>query len=180
MLDNQLIAALRKTILDGAVLAGLPDRIAVKQSNQPTQQGAEIGPALYLSKISHNRYGWPACSEYFDADAGVMRRITGQVYQTSFQINALVKQEPSNIASLTASDVLDKVATLLTGPTGRGALRAAGIGVLRVTDVRNPYFKDDEGRFEASPSFDIVLTHKTETVSDIDAVTTTEINIGRV
>lgn len=180
MQDNKLIAALIATIRTGAVSVGLPDGIAVKQANQPTQQGAESGAAIYLTKVIGNRCGWPGHVEYFDAQAMKMRRRTTQVYQTTFQINALARQNPADVNSLTASDILDRVATLLNGPIGMALLRKTGIGVLRVTDVRNPYFKDDMGRFESSPSFDIVLTHKTETVSDIDAVAVTEINIGRV
>lgn len=180
MLDNQLIAALISTLRTGAASAGLPADLVVKQANQPTQQGAESRPTIYLSKVSHNRYGWPGSSEFFDREYLQMRRRTTQVYQTTFQLNALSKQDPKDLNSLTASDLLDRAAALLNGPIGMALLRKTGIGVLRVTDVRNPYFKDDMGRFESSPSFDIVLTHKTETVSDIDAVAVTEINIGRV
>ena len=180
MQDNELISALVTTIRTGAALVGLPVDIRVKQASQPTQQGAESNPAIYLTKISHNRYGWPGYTEFFDKDRLQMRRRTTQVYQTTFQVNALAIQDPQNENSLTASDLLDKAASLLNGPAGMSLMRKAGIGVLRVTDVRNPYFKDDSGRFEASPSFDIVLTHKTVTVSDIDSVAVTEINIGRV
>lgn len=180
MQDNQLIAALIATIRGNLVYAGLPADLLVKQANQPTQQGAESKPTIYLSKVLRNRYGWPGHTDYFDAQDMKQRRRTVQVYQTTFQVNALAKQDPANINSLTAGDLLDRVATILNGPIGMAGLRTSGIGVLRVTEVRNPYFKDDMGRFEASPSFDIVLTHKTETVADIDAVAVTEINIGRV
>lgn len=180
MLDNEIIAALIATVYAEATTAGLPATLVVKQANQPTQQGAPTAPAVFISKISHKRYGWGGVQNRFDATLSQQVQETNQYYETLYQFSALVTQDPADVTALTASDVLDAVAGIFNGDTGRAALRAAGMGVLRVTDVRNPYFIDDKGHFAASPSFDLVVTHRSVKVSAVDAVTTIEINLGHV
>jgi hypothetical protein len=91
-----------------------------------------------------------------------------------------VPQDSKDVTSLTESDILNIVSGIMQSDTLLAAFRAAGAGILRVTDVRNPYIVDDRDRFEAVPSFDIVLTHKRKTVSAIPAVVTYEANVSRV
>jgi hypothetical protein len=45
------------------------------------------------------------------------------------------------------------------------ALKASGLQILRITDIRQIYFVDDKGRHEAMPSFDFVITHKNVTIT---------------
>ena len=42
----------------------------------------------------------------------------------------------------------------------RDILNESGVGILRITDVRNPYFQDDRDNFEASPNFDITFVYE--------------------
>ena len=53
----------------------------------------------------------------------------------------------------------------------RAILNASGVGILRVTDIINPYFVDDRDNFEASPSFDFVLTYQNVRVSTSPQIT---------
>lgn len=88
-----------------------------------------------------------------------------QQYETTFQMSSLAVQDPSNANQRTAADLLNYAAYALQNQDFIAAIEEEGVGILRITDVRNPYFMDDRDRFEASPSFDFVLTHKQIIVS---------------
>lgn len=58
MLDNPLIALIISTLNAGMASIG-QSSIAVKQSFQPTQQGANSAPTIYLNKVADRQYGFP-------------------------------------------------------------------------------------------------------------------------
>jgi hypothetical protein len=168
---SQLLPAMQaRTELSGVSLA---------RSYQQTQQGATIGPYVYFFKIGDRRYGHPARRDEWDLDAEVFTHEENQVYESTYQFSAWVPQDPSLTASLTESDVLNVVSSIMQSDGLLLAFRAAGVGVLRVTDVRNPYIVDDRDLFEAVPSFDVVLTHARRLSSETPAVLTYEANIER-
>ena len=81
-----------------------------------------------------------------------------QRIETTWQIGALVKQSADTIG-ITASDLINTVQQILTSVGVVEVFSSAGIGMLRVTDIRNPYFADDNDQNEASPSFDFTIIH---------------------
>lgn len=109
-----------------------------------------------------------------------MRHTERQWYETTFQISGLAIQDPADVDSLTASDIVNIGISVMQSDATRAALRAKNIGILRVEDVRNPYFVDDKGRFEASPSFDFTLTHEQVIISESPIVQSFEANFKRV
>jgi len=163
MLDNQLIQLFRPLIQNGLISNGYPN-VTVKQNYQPTQQGVNTGPTVYFNKISDRRYGFLKREDVYNTNTNQMVHTESQWYETTFQISALVIQDPKNI-SYTASDLVNIVAMIMQSDATRIALLNGGAGIYRITDVRNPYFLDDQDRWEASPSFDFTLTH--EQVSSI-------------
>lgn len=178
--------------------------IPIKQAYQPTRQGVNTVPTIYLYKLFDERIGSPrrrsrwAGAELVTEDLdGIVtedgRPITTdggqfgemgyeemQQYATHFQLSALATQDPANVESLTASDILNYATAAIQGSAFMDALRAADVGVLRVGQIRNPYFVDDRDRFEASPSFDFILTHKQVIVATAPVVETIETQIIRV
>lgn len=156
--------------------AGIPD-VIVKQSFQPTQQGVNTKPTAYLHKIGDERYGFPEWSEVWDSNSETMIHGDSQQYQTTFQVSALAIQDPAVPSNFTASDILNRIAYILQSQTTVATFEAQGVGILRVRDIRNPYFTDDKQRNEASPSFDFVLTHKQIINSTSPIITKTELNI---
>lgn len=86
-------------------------------------------------------------------------RVTNQVYETTFQFSALSTQDPANPNQLTASDIMNYVAFIMQNPDTTAQLQGNSVGVLKVGQVRNPYFTDDRQRYEASPNFEMTLTH---------------------
>jgi len=174
---NQLIMAQL-----GPLMAADPDLAGVQlvRNFQPLPAGATTGPTVYFVKITDKRYGsskrkdvWNIPDEQFD-------HAEIQTYETSYQFSAWIPQDVADPDRLTESDILNIVSGIMQSDTILQAFRAAGVGVIRVTEVRNPYEVDDRNRFEAVPSFDIVFTHTRERVTTLPAVVTYDARISRV
>lgn len=179
MLDNDLIKAFLPIINAGLIARGF-NNVTVSQSYQPTQQGVFSGPSVYFFKVSDKRYGFLDRVSYWDEVNSQMVHTETQDYETTFQVNALSIQDPSDTDSITASDLVNTVSAILQSDSTVETLNSLDIGILRITDVRNPYFIDDKDRFEASPSFDFTLTHKQIYTTTVPVTLTIEPNIYRV
>jgi hypothetical protein len=171
MTDNQVILIFRTIILQGLVDAGLTN-VAVKQSNQPTQQGINTNPTVYFFKVSNRRYGF--LGRYSTWTNSAMQHKEIQYIESTFQIAALVLQNPKIPTAPTASDLINVVADIMQSEQTCTILNSSGIGILRVTEIRNPYFVDDRDQFEAIPSFDFTLVYENDRVS-IDPIITAPI-----
>lgn len=164
-----------------STLAGL----TVATAYQPRQQGAQAAATVYFHKLFDKRLGFPKTQDIFvdpvsPDPVGTMRHEETQVYETHYQFTALVPQDPSAINRTTASDALNVVAGIIASDAFIARCRAVGLGILRVLDVKNPYFVDDRDRFEASPSFDVVFTHKRVRTTTEAVLVTYDANVGRV
>jgi hypothetical protein len=157
MTDNQLIQLFLPIIQAGLIADGYVD-VITKQANQPTQQGINSGPTVYFYKVSNKRYGFLGRWDKWNSLSNTMVHTEAQYYETTFQVSALVRQYPITPDQYTASDLVNEVASIMQSDNTRAILNAAGVGILRVTDISNPYFVDDHDNFEAVPSFDFVLT----------------------
>ena len=158
MTDNELIMLFRPIIIAGLATDGF-NNVAVKQANQPTQQGVNTGPTVYFFKVANKRYGFLGRKDKWSTPTSKMDHTEKQNFETTFQVSALVTQNPKNLTLPTASDLVNEVASIMQSDNTRAILGASGVGILRITDVVNPYFVDDRDNFEASPSFDFVLTY---------------------
>jgi hypothetical protein len=179
MRDNDLIRLFRPIIIAGLADRGIEDA-TVKQAYQPTQQGINTNPCVYFFKVGDRRYGFLKRSDVWDEDESVMVHTERQRYETTFQINALVRQNPGDTAGFTASDIVNIVSDILQSDSTIKILQNAEVGILRITEVRNPYFMDDRDQFEASPSFDFVLLHNQDYITTTPIVERTEFGIYRV
>jgi len=179
MLDKALFALLISAMNADLVARSLTN-VAVKQRYQPTRQGVESGPAIYIFKVSDHRYGYPAKIEEWDRDNEIMVHKEKQIYETVFQVSALVRQQPQDVTGFTASDLVNTAAQIVQGDTFIAALRAGGVGMERAQEIRNPYFSDDFDQFEADPSFDFTVTHEQVIIKTSPVVETYEFNMQRV
>jgi hypothetical protein len=177
--DNDLIRLVISIINAGLTARGYSG-VIVAQSNQPTQQGVNSGSTVFLFKLFDHRYGFPARSDVWDVDSQTMIHTEIQIYETTFQISSLVRQNPATPSQYTASDLVNEVASIMQSDQTVNLLNVANVGIFRVTEVRNPYFKDDRDQFEASPSFDFVLTHRQTRVSTNPVVESINPGIYRV
>lgn len=160
MTENQMYTALIATINAGLTLAAVAD-VDVRQAYQPSITGRPPSPAILFSNQPSQRYGFLKRDDVWDLTTQTMTHIETQVMTTTFQCGALAEQNPSAdpATALTAGDLVSRAARILQSDAGREQLRAAGLGILRITEIRAPYFKNDQDTFEASPSFDFTLTH---------------------
>lgn len=179
MTDNQLIVIIIALINSQKATAGIPD-VFVKQAYQPTQQGANKNPTVYLHKVSDKRYGYPKLSSAWNAISETMEQQTTQQYETTFQISGFATQDPSNINQLTASDIINSVSYILQNAITVAILEAQGIGILRISDIRNPLVIDDRERHEYSPNFDFTLTHKQIITTVTPIITKTELDVFQI
>lgn len=250
MNDNQLIALISSILRAGFASVGLPVDTALAAAYQPTLQGVNTVPTVYLFKVMDNRLGFThrqdgwvsepqatftgaiagnvlTASSIIDGALAVGQMVSGdgidaglyisglgtgtggagtytvnqtltvpveaqdmitipgmvhaenQQYETTFQVSALVAQNPANVG-LTASDYVNKVAAILSSSAAIVSFEAEAVGILRIGNVQNPWFLDDRERNEASPSFTFVLTHKQSIISYSPVVEEVDYQILRV
>jgi hypothetical protein len=168
--DNSLIQLFLPIIQAGLVADGFTTTV-VKQSNQPTQQGIPTAPMVFFTKIFNRRFGFLRRADVWNTMTSQFDHTESQYYETSFQVSALVLQNPSDLTIPTASDLVNEVACILQSSATLNTLNNAGVGILRISDISNPYFVDDRDNFEASPSFDFVLVYLNERVSTSPLIT---------
>lgn len=169
MTDNQLIQLFLPIIQAGLIVDGFAG-VIVKQANQPTQQGVNSSPTVYFTMIDKRRYGYLGRFYAWDSDDSVMVHTESQYMESTFQVSALVRQFPTTPNQYTANDLVYEVSNIMQSDSTLDLLNAAGVGILRVTDIRNPYFTDDRDQFEAVPSFDFTLTYQNSRVMNTPKV----------
>lgn len=180
-MNDKQIAGLFISILQPAITANANTAtVKLARNFQPRQAGATNDAYVYFVKIGDHRYGHTQRKDVFDVDEETFTHTELQVYESTYQLSAWVPQDPTNTSQLTESDILNEVSCIIQTDTVMAAFRTAGVGILRVTDIRNPYIVDDRDRFEAVPSFDVVLTHNRSIVTTNPAVVTYEANLSRI
>ena len=170
MTDNQLIR-LFLPIINAGLLADGYDNVEVKQNYQPTQQGPNTDPTVYFFKVNSRRYGFLGRWDKWDSINNKMVHTEAQYMESTFQVSTLVRQSPYKPNAYTAADLANEVASIMQSDNTRDILNNSGVGILRITDIRNPYFVDDKDQFEASPSFDFTLTYENFRVTDGTKIT---------
>ncbi len=177
MLDNPLIILLIATIKAGEATAGIAGT-PVAQAFQPTQEGVSSAPTAYMHKLFDHPLGSPQRADVWNGTKIIHTET--QDYETTFQISALSIQDPNNQEQLTASDILNLVRSILQSMDTITALNAQGVGMLRVDQVRNQPFVDDQGRNEYQPSLDFTVQHKQIITSTAPIVGSVEFQLDRV
>lgn len=181
MLDNPLYTLILSVLNAQLASVGLTGTTIVK-AYQSVRQGVVPSPGYspttsgYLVKLFDKLDGFPDEGYVWDATNQVEAHTQTQLYHSVFQLTALAIQVPGNTTQLTASDVANLLVGILRKPHTMQLLQAQGVGILDITEVRNPYFLDDRDRYEASPNFDFTLVHNqvlTDSVPYSDTVTVT-------
>lgn len=179
MLDNQLIALIIRVLVAGEAAAGIAGT-PIAQSFQPTMQGTNTQATLFLYKIGDHPYGFTGRFDAWSEDETEMVHTEIQDYETTFQLSGLAPQSPSTTTQYTASDLVNLAASILRSSVALQSFQAAGVGIEKPKDPRNPYFMDDRDQFEASPSFDFVITHKQTIVTTTPIAQAVELQVVEV
>ena len=176
MLSYDLIRVFRPIIVDGLADLGITSNVLL--GYQTTLQGHSDN-TVYFYEINSRPIGTVKRSDYWDDDTQVMTHEETQLFESTFQINTLLKQDPTDF-TITALDLCRYVHLILASDDSISTLANDDIGILRVTDIRNPYFEGADGNYEANPNFDITFTHNVLLSKTIDAVDTFDYTIKGV
>jgi hypothetical protein len=166
--DNQLFQLILPAIGSGLFARGIAG-VTIMQGYQPTRQGAPTEPVVLLTKLPDVPRGHTKRDSVWDRGASVMRHVEEQVFESTFQVNALAIQDPADVNGLTAADLARATRAVMQSSTVLDLLYNAGVGILRVGEIRNTPFVDDKLRNEYNPSFDFTLTH-TDAFTSTDPV----------
>lgn len=182
MNDRSMYTALIAVLRAGMAME--PEVLEIAQSNQLRAAGRPTTRALLLDKVGDYRYGHVKREDFQDPDGPDMIHRETQIYETRVRINGMaapppVRGEPP-ADEPSASDLLNLAAAVLQSDEGMAALRAAGIAPLRILEVRNPTFRNDQDQFEASPSFDFLFQHDQVTVTTTPAAIVGELVVASV
>lgn len=159
MTDNEQIKVFLPILNSGLTNQGIT--ATVQSTNQPTSQGVPNGNTVFYSKISDKILGQPHKLSTYNATTGNQDETITQRVETTWQIGALVRQVPSliNTDTITSSDLINIAYQILTLDSTLSQFVLQNAGIVQVTNIRNPYFDDDRGQHEASPSFDFTIVH---------------------
>ena len=179
MTDNQLIAVLISLIQNGMTDDGFLN-IPIVQAFQPTQQGVNTQPTIFLDKRKDYWYGWKESEKIYDPDQDLFIFTEKQRIETTFAIRALAIQNPEDPSLPTASDLVNEVGNVLRSQQTLEYLATLDLGMLRTTDVSNEYDLDDRDQFEAAPTFITTLVHSRTRIIKVPVVESTESVFARV
>lgn len=181
MKDNELIATVATALL--ARLAATSYSLAfvgLLQNFQPTKQGESGSACLYLHKIFDKRVGWPQRKEEWNETTQQFDYVESEQLETTYQFTARAPQNPANDTELTAGDYLKAAARALQSDPVLVSLRQAGVGILRIGDIRGGFALDESDNSQEQPTFDVIFTHRNTTIDSLPAVVSEEIIINRV
>jgi len=176
MNEKALKILLVRELTAGLVRAGIT--LPVIAGNQPTTQGREDA-GIYFFPIADAAAGWQI-RNYGTNTLPLMPMTDTQIVETTFQVEALVPDDPSDLAQVTALDALHVARMVIGSLPFVEALRADGVGVQRPTNVRTPYFTNDRDQFEMSPSFDFTVSHKRSIIQSINSIDSMSVDIHSV
>lgn len=178
MNEKALGILIRRELLAGLARYGVTD-LPVKQGYQPTTQG-RVTRCLYFWALPDTPEGWQYTARSTDPDTLLMTTKETQIIASSYQIGALVPDDPTNLAQKTAKDLTVLARMVVQSQPFIKALTAENVGVRRPSDVRNPQFVNDRDQYEFNPSFDFTVTHKQVIIQSTDSIDRIELNIRRV
>ena len=177
MNEKALDKLIRAELLKGLARYGVTD-IPVKQGYQPTTQG-RLDKCIYFWALPDIPEGWQYRKHKTD-DGGQISTTETQIIATSYQMGALIPDDPSDAGQKTAKDIAILARMVVQSQPFIIAMTKAEVGVRRPSEVRNPQFVNDQDQYEFQPSFDFTVTHKQVIIQLTDSIESVEFNIHRV
>lgn len=178
MNQKPLITLIRSELLRGLARYGVTD-LPVRQGYQPTTQG-RVTRCIYFWSLADTPEGWQYRTPAIDPVTTELKTRETQILVSSFQIGALIPDDPENDAQLTALDATRLCSQIVQSNPFTMALAAQNVGVRRVGLIRNPQFVNEQSQYEYEPSFDFTVTHKQSIIQLTDSIDTVEFNLHRV
>lgn len=177
MNEKALDKLIRAELLKGLARYGVTD-MPVKQGYQPTTQG-RLDKCIYFWALPDIPEGWQYRKHNVN-EASQIETTETQIIATSYQVGALIPDDPSDASQKTAKDITVLARMVVQSQPFVIAMTKAGVGVRRPSEVRNPQFVNDQDQYEFQPSFDFTVTHKQVIIQLTDSIESVEFNIHRV
>jgi len=151
------------------LVTGIEPTITLVNGFQPNAQGAPLNPLVSFFIISTKRYGWQGSSDTYNELVDDFDHSENWIVERTIQVSAMVKQDPENLDQITAFDIVNALSALLQSDSVIRLLKAAKIGILRVTDIRETFINDESAQHTETPSFDFIVTYsnKAETKAPV-------------
>lgn len=159
------IIAFFKPIVDAALAsANVVCPLGLQQSYQPTQQGPE-STQVFMQELLGDYYGWNEKKDVWNATNKNFDHVETQVMETTFQVGATSQMDPTDELQLTSRDILNIVSAALRSQSTIEAANTAGIGIIRITAIRNQWIKNNYDQNQAQCNFDFTVTHRHVTIT---------------
>ncbi|MDE1497434.1 hypothetical protein KKJ25_21715 [Xenorhabdus bovienii] len=149
MTDNEVYVVIRQQLLKQLSEANIT--IPVVAGFQSTKQGREASFVMFFP-IEEAAHGWQG-RNYHIVGRDANHRET-QLVEKTLQVQCV-----GTHGTFTANDITATVRMIINSLPFVEALRKQGIGVQRAGNLRTPFFINDQGNYEMSPSFDVKITH---------------------
>lgn len=179
--EQAIYTAIITTLTEGMTARAVAG-VAAKQAYQPRMVGAPTGMAMLLSNLGIHRYGFLGRRDAWDEDNTKMVHTETQNMESKVQLMGWspAPPPPKDLPPYTAGDLARLGAAILSSDAGRERLRVLGFGIERVTDVREPFGKDEKDQFISESSFDFVLAYRDTEVMESPVLMAYAFEIYRV
>lgn len=179
MRDNEVIIFILSFLNSQFAQRNLSD-VVIQQSYQPRDQGIELGRSVFIHKISAPRYGYPGNKSVYNDQTGLFENTQKQWVTPTYQFDCLSIQNPSDINSLTSSDLLEETANILQSYIAVKSFQEQNINIFKIESIRENYIINEEGRNEQLSSFDFKIGYQTVFSTNDFRVVDAEPNIFHV
>ena len=153
--------------------------VQVKRVYQQATQSAGDGPLVTLYRIGNRKVGALGKAEKWQRDEQVMQQTETWRQELTIQAGAIVPQS-KDAPAFTGADVLELLAVFLHGDAALARLAKEGVGILKITDIREIPFRDDADQFSINVNFDFTLTYTQSRIRTIPVFESEEIIIHRI
>ena len=170
--EDDVFTAIRGIITAYLAAVTVFNGVQVVRANQPTNQGAVAGPALYLTIFPMRRYGFTGAA-YTDtnpAQAFLNQTLTQNVemdIQLQASVPVFASQTPSTFK---ATDLLLGVLMQFESDAVIETLRGAGITVLRTSEMQAVYFTNEAGQIESVPTAVVTAKYNVQALIPVQAI----------
>jgi hypothetical protein len=163
MRETDLFTLVRGALMDGFTARNVTP-IKVLQKYQPTTVGIKSGMVAYTDIILSRRVGAPRREDrpIFPKPVAEFTHRETQWWETTLQITGIHRRNPENAQEMalpSAMDIATIASDILQSDRGMNLLAVRRARPLRITEIRKVPFLNDSDQWEASPSFDIVLSY---------------------
>lgn len=170
MKDSELIPLFTGILENALVSEGVTD-CPVAQLFQPTQQPRnEEGKGVYFQILFTRRHGSPQRTEVFDPVKDLFIHTEQQQVVSTIQISVFYPADPTSDFLLTSHDLASQLCMRMQTDGCIRTLRAAGAGVTRITEVRNPNFDNEQDQSEFVPNFDLQINYNRVVVEEVNKI----------